>query len=123
MPPIGTRITAVAHECKPFAIGDEIAGEPDWADESAVRRSFVVEAKPLSLVPDRVNAFGQFAPVIAAGGALRPTPIGIEGRRRGIFRKNVQYIRQHKFLMLLLVMKADFHQRRHAAKSRGRGAA
>src|SRR6266436_8765609 len=71
-PQFRTRIAVIAHECELLAVGDEIAGEPHRADKSAMRRRFIIEAESLALVPDRMNAFGQFAPVVAARGTLRP---------------------------------------------------
>src|SRR5260370_29202172 len=97
----------IAHKWGPLGFGDEMAGEPHGADKRAMRRRFIIEAEAVVLAPHRMNAFGQFTPVIARRGALRPAPIGIIDRRRRVFRESVHNVGQHQFLMLLLVMKAD----------------
>src|ERR1700694_1770862 len=43
-------------------------------------------------------------------------PKGIIGRRYGVLRERVQDVGQHQFLMLLLVIEADFKQRRDRRK-------
>src|SRR5258707_377180 len=42
-PERGRAVAAVLHEGQPFGIGDEVAGEPDRANEGAVRGLFIVE--------------------------------------------------------------------------------
>jgi hypothetical protein len=47
---------AVRHEGAPFGIGNEVAGEPDRANQRAVRGLFIVEMEAAVGVPDGVNA-------------------------------------------------------------------
>ena len=63
-------------------------------------------------VPDGVDALVEGDPFVAGAGRSREFPRGIVGRRNRILREGVQDVGQHQFLMLLLVIEADFHQRR-----------
>ena len=50
------RVAAVLHEGEPLGVGDEMARQPDRADQRAVRRFFVVEMKAVVGVADGVDA-------------------------------------------------------------------
>ena len=58
-------VAAVLHEGQPFGIGDEVAGEPDRADEGAVRGLFIVEMEAVVAVADGVDALVEGDPFLA----------------------------------------------------------
>ena len=65
---------------------------------------------------DGVDALVERDPFVAASGCeAGKAPRRIVGRRYRILREGVQDVGQHQFLMLLLVIEADFHQRRELA--------
>ena len=106
------RVAAVLHEGEPFGIGDEVARQFDRADQRAVRGLFIVEMKAVVGMPDGVDALVEGDPFVAGAGCSREGPGRIVGRRNRVLREGVQDVGQHQFLMLLLVVEADFDQRR-----------
>src|SRR5438477_4081150 len=58
-PQRGRAVAAVGHELEPFEIADEPTREPDRTGQHAMGRRFAVEAEPLAIVPDRIDAFRQ----------------------------------------------------------------
>ena len=110
------RIAAVIHESEPFGIADEIARDADRANERAMRRLFVVEMKAVVGVANAMNAFLQFEPFLAITVRSRKRPRRIIGRRNRVLRKGMQDVGEHQFLVLLLVIEPDLHQRRQLAE-------
>ena len=104
-------VAAVLHEGEPLGVGDEIAAKLHRADQRAVRRLFVVEMKAVVGMADGVDALVEADPFVAAAGRSREFPGRIVSRRNRVLRKRVQDVGQHQFLMLLLVIEADFDQR------------
>ena len=116
-PQRGRAVAAVLHEGQPFGIGDEVAGEPDRADQGAVRRLFIVEMETVVGMPDGVDALVEGDPFLSRALRRREAPRRIVGRRDRVLRKGVQDVGQHQFLMLLLVVEADLDQRRQLGEA------
>ena len=117
-PQRGGAVAAVFHEGQPFGIGDEVAGEPDRADKSAVRGLFIVEMEAVVGMPDGVDALVDGDPFLSRMlRRRREAPGWIIGRRDRVLGKGVQDVGQHQFLMLLLVVEADLDQRREAGEA------
>ena len=111
-PQRGRAVAAVLHEGQPFGIGNEVAGEPDRADEGAMRGLFIVEMEAVVAVSDGVDALVERDPFLSRMLRRREAPGRIIGRRDRVLGKGVQDVGQHQFLMLLLVVEADLDQRR-----------
>ena len=79
-----------------------------------MHRFFVVEVKGVAGMPDAVDAFIKLHPRVARSGRRRRSPHRIVGGRNGILCEGVEDVGQHQFLVLLLVIEADFHQRSEA---------
>src|SRR6185437_16501267 len=80
-------------------------------DEGAMRRLLIVEVKTVIRVPDGVDAFVQRHPRVAAAARDWETPLPIVSGRDRVVRERVQDVRQHQFLMLLLMVEPDLDQR------------
>ena len=106
-------VAAIRHEGDPLGIGDEVARQPDRADQRAVDRLFIVEMKAVAGVADAVDAFVEIDPVLARTARGREAPRRVVGRGNRVLGKGVQDVGEHQFLVLLLVVEADFHQRRN----------
>ena len=59
------RVAAVVHEVEPIGIGDEIARQPDRADQRAMRGLLIVEMKGVAGMPDGVDALVERDPFVA----------------------------------------------------------
>jgi hypothetical protein len=58
-------VAAVLHEGQPFGVGDEVAGQPDRADQGAVRGLFIVEMEAVVAVADGVDSLVEGDPFLA----------------------------------------------------------
>ena len=81
-------------------------------------RPLVVEGRTLSVVTDGVNALGEIKKTAAVPGCRRRLPSRVVGRCRRVLRKGVKQIRQHQFLMLLLVIETDLDDLQHPLEIR-----
>src|SRR5260221_6362164 len=72
-------IAAVLDEGEPFAVGDEVARQPDGTDEGAVHRLLIVEMEAVVAVADRMDAFAEREPRLAAARCGRKAPGRIVG--------------------------------------------
>ena len=77
-----------------------------------MRGFLVVEMEAVVGMPDGVDAFVDRDPFLAGPGCSREGPRRIVGGWNRVLRERVQDVRQHQFLMLLLVVEADLDQRR-----------
>src|SRR5438477_13216517 len=85
-----------------------------------MRRAFIVEAIAISLMADGVNAFGQVHKAVLRIW-LRWLPVGVIGRIGRVLREGMQDVREHQFLMLLLVIepnREDAEDRRQGGGAR-----
>ena len=105
-------IAAVGHERHPFRIGDEPVREFIRFEQHAMARPLAVEAEPLAVMSDLDHAAIEFAVRgrRAVGPADRQRPRIPVGRTQGVLRKQMQDVGQQQFLMLLLVIAAEFDQ-------------
>ena len=74
-PQVGPPVSAVVHEFQPLPAGDEAVGQGERLEVHGVARELVVEAEPVTAVPD----------VDQAAGVWRSTPVG-GAARRGVHR-------------------------------------
>src|SRR3569623_137341 len=86
------------------------------ADESAMRRLFVVEVEVVALMTDGMNALVEPEPRLSIDMDGRKRPAFVISRRDRILREGVEDVGVHQLLMLLFVIEADFHQRRDLAQ-------
>ena len=77
-----------------------------------MRRTLIVEAISLARKADGVNCARQLGETRGRH-RRRRLPIRIIGGRRRILRKGMQDIGEDQFLMLLLVIQADFEDAQH----------
>ncbi len=79
-------------------------------------RRLVVEAEALALMADRMNAGRHIDKTARALRRARRLPVGVVDRIGRVLRKGVQDVGEQQFLVLLLVMQADFEDREHALR-------
>ena len=98
-----------------------MARDAHLRDQFVVPRRLVVEAEAVALVADRMDA-GRHIDIAAArpGCRARRLPVGVIGRIGRVLREGVQNVGDQQFLVLLLVMQADFENLEHARRVRRR---
>src|SRR5262249_61020963 len=107
------RAAAALDEIEPFSVGDRAVSKPEWMDERAVARRFIVKGEAAAIMADIVNAAGKrykaqrFRLAAIRAGAGRPV-----GRFQRIGGKKRKNIGQHQLLMLLFMVDADFDEPR-----------
>ncbi len=87
--------------------------DPHIGDEFVMPRRLVVEAEPRPLVTDGVNAGRHIDKTARTVRRARRLPSGIVDRIGRVLREGVQDVGDQQFLVLLLVMQADFENRKH----------
>ncbi|MDO9369233.1 MAG: hypothetical protein Q7T68_11750 [Sphingopyxis sp.] len=105
-------IAAVGDELLPFAIAHRPAGERVRREERIVTRALAIESEAIAAMPDRRHAGGALDPFHR--GKLRNfTRDHILPHRRAkrILREEMLQIGEQQFLMLLLVVDAEFDER------------
>ena len=104
-------VAIIRHEGEPLGIGDEVARQPDGADECTMRRLLVVEMEAVVRVPDGVDAFVECGPLIIAACRSREFPGRIVGRRDRVLRKGMVIDRKQEMLFVLLEQTPSERQR------------
>ena len=83
-------------------------------DEFVMPRRLVVEAEPLPRVADGVNAGRHIDKTARPKRSSRRQPARVVDRIGRVLREGVQDIGDQQFLVLLLMMQANFQDRKHA---------
>ena len=112
------RVAAGVDEFEPFGVADEMARDAHLGDQFVVPRRLVVEAKAVAVVADRMNARGHIDKTARTVCRARRLPAGVVNRIGRVLREGVQDVGEQQFLVLLLVMQADFDNREDAAPPR-----
>ena len=117
-PQLGPPIPAVGDERGEFAVRDRRRRQIEGRDVDAMRGAFVVEREAVAVVAERHEAAVEAMPRVRPGrdGRERPARV-IDGPRR-VAREEMLDVGEQEFLVLLLVMQAEFGQRRRVRVQR-----
>ena len=107
----GVGIAAVGDEVEPFAIGDRPVGERVRVEQHLVARPLAIEGEAVAVM--RRSRPALRGPRSSCSGGVAWQRRGVElaiGRLERIFGEGREDVRQHQFLMLLLVIDAELDQ-------------
>ena len=93
-----------------------MARDPHSGDQFVMPRRLIVEAEPLPLMADGVNAGRHIDKTARTERGARRCPAGVIDRIGRVLREGMQDIGEQQFLVLLLVMQADLKNREHALR-------
>ena len=114
-PEIVRAVAAIGDELQPLAVGDETARDDRCLQQDLMGRLLIVETKAVAIEPDRTNAGRDPRIIIATCGGWR-FPGRVIGGMRRVLREGVQDVGPKQFLVLLLVVQAEFDQRHDGCK-------